>query len=118
MQIMGRPFDEARVLRIGYAYEQATEWHTRKPQLTPGAAQPKIVPPRHEPAAPRDLSEGQIDLVRAMVEKAGLKLSERQMAMVLEVAPYVLAMADRVRRMPERSLEPCNVFRFPPQVGH
>jgi len=43
-------------------------------------------------------------------------LSERQMAMVLEVAPFVLAMADRVRRMPERSLEPCNVFRFPPQA--
>ena len=116
MQIMGRPFDEARVLRIGYAYEQATEWHTRRPQLTPGAVQPKVAPPRHEPAAPRDLSEGQIDLVRAMVQKAGLKLNERQMAMVLEVAPYVLAMADRVRRMPERSLEPCNVFRFPPQV--
>ena len=116
MQIMGKPFDEARVLRIGHAYEQATEWHMRKPELTPGAVQPKIAPPRHEPAAPRDLSEGQIDLVRAMVRKAGLKLSERQMAMVLEVAPFVLAMADRVRRMPERSLEPCNVFRFPPQA--
>ena len=117
MQIMGRPFDEARVLRIGYAYEQATTWHTRKPQLKEGAAQPKLTPRRHDPAAPTDLDAGQIDLVRAMVKKAGLKLNERQMAMVLEVAPYVLAMAERVRRMPERSLEPCNVFRFPPEVG-
>jgi hypothetical protein len=29
----------------------------------------------------------------------------------------VLAMADRVRRMPERALEPCNVFRFPAEIA-
>jgi aspartyl-tRNA(Asn)/glutamyl-tRNA(Gln) amidotransferase subunit A len=31
LQIAGRPFDEATVLRIGHAYERATEWHTRTP---------------------------------------------------------------------------------------
>ena len=30
LQLVGRPFDEATVLRAGHAYEQATEWHTRK----------------------------------------------------------------------------------------
>jgi aspartyl-tRNA(Asn)/glutamyl-tRNA(Gln) amidotransferase subunit A len=33
LQIVGRPFDEATVLRIGQAYEAATDWHTRKPAL-------------------------------------------------------------------------------------
>jgi aspartyl-tRNA(Asn)/glutamyl-tRNA(Gln) amidotransferase subunit A len=33
LQIVGRPFDEATVLRVAYAYEQATEWHTRHPSL-------------------------------------------------------------------------------------
>ena len=33
MQIAGRPFDEATVLRAGHAYEQATEWHTRRPPV-------------------------------------------------------------------------------------
>jgi len=33
LQLAGRPFDEATVLRAGYAYEQATEWHTRRPGL-------------------------------------------------------------------------------------
>ncbi|MDE0213451.1 MAG: Asp-tRNA(Asn)/Glu-tRNA(Gln) amidotransferase subunit GatA [Deltaproteobacteria bacterium] len=33
MQIIGRHFDEATLLRLGYAYEQATEWHTRRPEL-------------------------------------------------------------------------------------
>ena len=33
LQIAGRPFDEATVLRAGHAYEQATDWHTRRPPV-------------------------------------------------------------------------------------
>ena len=33
LQIAGRPFEEATVLRAGHAYEQATEWHTRQPPV-------------------------------------------------------------------------------------
>jgi aspartyl-tRNA(Asn)/glutamyl-tRNA(Gln) amidotransferase subunit A len=33
LQIMGRAFDEATVLRAAHAYEQATDWHTRRPRL-------------------------------------------------------------------------------------
>ena len=33
LQIIGRAFDEPTVLRIGYAYEQATGWHKQRPQL-------------------------------------------------------------------------------------
>ncbi|HEY7294983.1 MAG TPA: amidase [Dehalococcoidia bacterium] len=33
LQIAGRRWDEATVLRIGHAYEQATDWHTRRPTL-------------------------------------------------------------------------------------
>jgi len=33
LQIIGRGYDEARVLRIGWAYERATDWHTRTPPL-------------------------------------------------------------------------------------
>ena len=33
LQIVGRPFDEATVLRIGNAYERATSWRERRPQL-------------------------------------------------------------------------------------
>lgn len=33
MQILGKPFDEETILRIAYAYEQATPWHTMKPKL-------------------------------------------------------------------------------------
>jgi aspartyl-tRNA(Asn)/glutamyl-tRNA(Gln) amidotransferase subunit A len=33
LQLLGRPFGESRLLRIGHAYEQATEWHKRRPVL-------------------------------------------------------------------------------------
>jgi aspartyl-tRNA(Asn)/glutamyl-tRNA(Gln) amidotransferase subunit A len=33
MQIIGKPFDEATILRIAHNYEQATEWHRRKPRI-------------------------------------------------------------------------------------
>jgi len=32
MQLLGRPFEEARLLQIAYAYEQATAWHTKHPE--------------------------------------------------------------------------------------
>jgi aspartyl-tRNA(Asn)/glutamyl-tRNA(Gln) amidotransferase subunit A len=34
LQVLGRPLDEARVLRLAYAYEQATTWRSRRPELT------------------------------------------------------------------------------------
>jgi aspartyl-tRNA(Asn)/glutamyl-tRNA(Gln) amidotransferase subunit A len=30
-QVVGRPFEEATVLRLGHAYQQATDWHRREP---------------------------------------------------------------------------------------
>jgi len=31
-QLVGRPFDEAAVLRLGHAYQRATDWHARAPE--------------------------------------------------------------------------------------
>ena len=33
LQILARPFDEGSLLRVGYAYQQATDWHRRRPPL-------------------------------------------------------------------------------------
>jgi aspartyl-tRNA(Asn)/glutamyl-tRNA(Gln) amidotransferase subunit A len=33
LQIIGRPFDEATVLRVADAYQRLTDWHTRRPFL-------------------------------------------------------------------------------------
>jgi aspartyl-tRNA(Asn)/glutamyl-tRNA(Gln) amidotransferase subunit A len=33
MQIIGKPFGEEAILRVAYAYEQATEWHKRRAKI-------------------------------------------------------------------------------------
>jgi aspartyl-tRNA(Asn)/glutamyl-tRNA(Gln) amidotransferase subunit A len=34
LQLIGRPLDEATVLRIAAAYETATSWNRRLPEIT------------------------------------------------------------------------------------
>lgn len=33
LQIVGKPFDEVKLFQIAHAYEQATDWHTRRPPV-------------------------------------------------------------------------------------
>jgi aspartyl-tRNA(Asn)/glutamyl-tRNA(Gln) amidotransferase subunit A len=33
MQIVGRPFEDAHVLRVGHTYERMTSWRDRRPTL-------------------------------------------------------------------------------------
>lgn len=33
LQLAGRPLEDALLLRVGHAYQQATDWHTRRPPL-------------------------------------------------------------------------------------
>jgi aspartyl-tRNA(Asn)/glutamyl-tRNA(Gln) amidotransferase subunit A len=37
MQLVGRPFDEATLLRAAHAYEQATPWHRERPPVAAAA---------------------------------------------------------------------------------
>lgn len=43
LMIAGPHFSEGRVLALAYAYQQATDWHLRKPALTPDTALPPVV---------------------------------------------------------------------------
>ena len=112
MQVIGRPFDEVTVLRAGHAYQQATDWHKHHPQLTPGAPQPAVTPKGNEPVA-ADLDAATRDFVLRTAARAGLKLNDFQTAILLETAPFALAMAERIRKPRDRMAEPALVFRFP-----
>ena len=112
MQLIGRPFDEATVLRAGHAYQLATDWHARRPQLTPRTPQPELAPKGNEPVA-ADLDAATRDFVLRTAARAGLKLNDYQTAILLETAPFALAMAERIRKPRSRMEEPALVFRFP-----
>src|SRR6059036_763834 len=113
MQIVGRPFGEETILKVGHAYERATEWHTRRLSLIPGAAAPEVTPPPvlSEPADGVDAETR--DLCVKAARRAGLQLDDLMLAQLLEGAPYALAMVRRLRRDHDLHHEPANVFSFP-----
>src|SRR5437870_2878474 len=113
IQIVSGPFGETTILRIGHAYERATEWHTRRPPLVQGATAPDVTPPPVL-SQPADLVDAETrDLCVKAARRAGLQLDELMLAQLLEGAPYALGMAQRLRRDHDLHHEPANVFTFP-----
>jgi aspartyl-tRNA(Asn)/glutamyl-tRNA(Gln) amidotransferase subunit A len=111
LQLLARPSGDAQVLHAGHAFQRATDWHQRHPALVPGAPQPKLAPKGNEPVVP-GLDAATRSHVEDMARRAGLRLNERQTAILLETAPYALAMAGRMRKPRDRMDEPSLVFRF------
>jgi aspartyl-tRNA(Asn)/glutamyl-tRNA(Gln) amidotransferase subunit A len=33
LQLLGKPYDEEKLLRVARMYESATDWHTRRPKV-------------------------------------------------------------------------------------
>ena len=109
MQLAGRPFDEAMVLRVADAYERATPWRQRRPALDPKAVFSTELPPLPELAA-IDYTPAEQDMVALAARRAGLTLDERQFAMLCAAAPYVEAIRKRLARARDWYEAPANVF--------
>ncbi len=109
MQIAGRPFDDAMVLRAGHAYETATSFTARRPKLTAGEKAAPITPKPWVPdtgnvdVAVRDQAVG-------AARRAGLPLSDALMAELIAVAPLALAMTRRLNRDHGAEAETCSIF--------
>ncbi|MGE0700584.1 MAG: amidase [Hyphomicrobiaceae bacterium] len=109
LQIAGRPFEDAKVLRAGHAFERATGLYKRRPSLVVGTP-PAPLEPR--PWVP-DTSQVE-PAVRARAEAAasaaGLKLPPSIMEELVAVAPFALAKAKRLRRGLPRESEVMSIF--------
>jgi aspartyl-tRNA(Asn)/glutamyl-tRNA(Gln) amidotransferase subunit A len=112
LQIVGRPFDDATVLRVAHAYEQATPWRARRPQLDPNA-QFSSAPPTLPAPEPAQIDAATRDRVAIACRAAGLILTDRQFELACAAAPYVVAMTGRLYRERAYTEEPANVFQFP-----
>jgi aspartyl-tRNA(Asn)/glutamyl-tRNA(Gln) amidotransferase subunit A len=109
MQLAGRPFDEETVLRVGDAYERATPWRKRRPQLDPHAVFSSETPPIPAPPA-IECTQAEQDTVALAARRAGLSLDTRQFAMVCAAAPYVDEMRKQLARERDWYEAPANVF--------
>ena len=113
IQVLGRPFDEATVLRVGHAYEQATGWYRQHPQLRAGAQAPVVTPPPILAGTANQANTETRQACAQAAQRAGLNLNDEQFAQLLEGAPYALNMVKRLRRDHGYADEPANVFSFP-----
>ncbi len=111
MQVVGRPFDDATVLRVAHAYERATPWRTKRPHLDHDAEFSTALPPIPDPE-PAQIDAATRDRVAVACRAAGLTLSARQFEMACAGAPYVIAMTGRLYRDRAFSDEPANIFQF------
>ncbi|MEZ5855032.1 MAG: amidase [Hyphomicrobiaceae bacterium] len=109
MQIVGAPFDDARVLAAGHAFEQASGHWRRRPNLVAGAAAGHIDPRPWKPD-----TSSVAPAIRARAEaaasNAGLKLPDAIMEELVAVAPWALAMAGRLGRKHPREAEVSSIF--------
>jgi aspartyl-tRNA(Asn)/glutamyl-tRNA(Gln) amidotransferase subunit A len=109
LQIAGRPFDDARVLRAGHAFEQASGFWKQRPKLTSGAAPGAVSP---QPWAPDTTSV--TPAIRAQAENAarhaGLRLSDSILEELVAVAPWALALTRRLARDHAREAEVSSIF--------
>ena len=115
-QILGRPCDEETVLRVGHAYEQATDWHRHPPPLRAGAEAPALTPPAVLAGTADQTDAATREACAYATQRAGLTLNDEPFAPLLEGAPYALGMSQRRRRDHRDAHEPANVFRFPASI--
>ena len=109
MQIVGRPFDDATVLRVAHAYESATPWRARRPVLEPNAAVSSMLPPIPDPAKP-EIGATRRDEIAAACRQAGLGTQQAALSAAhCAATPYVEAMVGRLRRDPEFHEEPASM---------
>ncbi|MFE4499807.1 amidase [Rhodococcus sp. NPDC056743] len=114
MQILGRPFGEEMILRIGHAYQSATDWHLRHPTLVDNATPPIVIEPTLLAGTSSDADSSLRQMCLSAARRAGLELDERMFAQLLEGAPYALAMASRSSRNYGHADVPAHVFGVPP----
>jgi aspartyl-tRNA(Asn)/glutamyl-tRNA(Gln) amidotransferase subunit A len=110
MQIAGRRFDEAMCFQVARAYEKATPWRDRRPQLLEPETESAVANPRasnggqHESAQRADYE--------AMSQRLELGLDAAQFRDLAEAMPHVEAMIDRLRRDRPYTEEPSLIFRY------
>lgn len=110
MQVVGRPFADAMVLRVAKAYEDATPWKSRRPMLEAGAR--RLPAPPVPPPAKAEISQFRRDEVAVLCKRRGLTVPDHHFEQLCATVPYVEEMVGHLGRAWEFYDEPASVFQF------
>jgi len=109
LQIAGRPHEDALVLRAGHAYEMATQFFKREPDLAANAAPAALDPKPWRPDANR-VEPAARALAENAAMRACLRLAPEHMEELVAAAPWAIAMSKRLRRDHLCSTEISSIF--------
>jgi aspartyl-tRNA(Asn)/glutamyl-tRNA(Gln) amidotransferase subunit A len=109
MQLVGRPFDDAKVMRVAHAYESATPWRARRPAIDVHAPVSTALPPVPDPEK-AEIGQARRDEIFAICKRAGLTLNERHFEQLCAASPYIEAMVGHLGRSWAFHDEPSSIF--------
>ncbi len=110
MQIVGRPFADNVVMRVAQAYESATPWKSRRPDLDPNA----VITPQPAPPPPEKATISQVrrDEIAGICKRAGLTVPDNHFEQLCAAAPYIDEMVGHLESDLKFHDEPASVFQF------
>lgn len=108
IQLVGRPFDDARVLTVGSALEKEISDRSRRPEVTAGPRPVETTPVLGPPDI--DLAPGQAAQLEAIADAAGFPMDDFLFGLLAEAAPHAWAMGRRLDQDYGFQDEPGNVF--------
>jgi aspartyl-tRNA(Asn)/glutamyl-tRNA(Gln) amidotransferase subunit A len=107
MQLAGRPFDEATLLRVGDAYQLSTSWHAAAHPPIPGA-----IPEDLDATATGELPTPTATAAEAMLRTAGLDVPAEELPVLAASLALVRHNADLLHGVDAARYEdPGSVFR-------
>ena len=112
IQMVGKPFDDANLLAIAHAYEQAVNWSQRRAVVALDA-RPAVITPSASPNALGAMDPKIVDLCAQAAHNAGLRLPDEHLALLCGAAPQLLEMIARIHGLTGPPTDPANIFTFP-----
>ena len=112
IQLVGRPFEDAALLGIAHAYEMAAGWWKFRAEVAPESKpEPIMFQPQAIDAA--TLDPNVVSLCSAAIARAGVPISDAQLAILCSKAPHMIEMIERVRANFDARVDPASVFVLP-----
>jgi aspartyl-tRNA(Asn)/glutamyl-tRNA(Gln) amidotransferase subunit A len=108
LHLVGRPFEDAKLLGFAYAYEQATNW--RRSRTIDSVAISPPIKLASQALTTSGLDQTLLDMCTVAARRAGLRLNDAQLALLCHAAPHVFEMAARVREAARSTADPAGIF--------
>ena len=109
IQLVGRPFEDAKLLGFAHAYERATGWSTKRAPLE-GREKPAPIPYQAPNINVSTLDAKMLARCTQAAAHAGVPLSDAQLAVLCSNAPQLFEMVARVRASVDGWHDPASVF--------